>query len=239
MTVSKRTRFEVLRRDNYTCRYCRATDNPLTVDHVTPVALGGTDNPNNLVAACRDCNSGKSSSSPDGATIAMLTDAEVAFEKARANVLARHAKKASATRRARQKFVDAWGFAEYECGLPEGWQASLSQWMSRGLTIDRIIDAVDIARSKKHIPAWARFNYAAKVCWNWIGELEDEFKAEAMAAQPRPASDFDQYVDRFDQWRLAAATAGFTLLEWHCDGYGSASPARFSELPDLSALEVA
>ena len=26
MAVSKRTRFEVLRRDNYTCRYCRSAD---------------------------------------------------------------------------------------------------------------------------------------------------------------------------------------------------------------------
>lgn len=34
MAVSKRTRFEVFRRDDYTCRYCRATDNPLTIDHV-------------------------------------------------------------------------------------------------------------------------------------------------------------------------------------------------------------
>lgn len=61
MAVSKRTRFEVLRRDNYTCRYCRSTDNALTVDHVTPLTLGGTDELTNLVAACRDCNSGKSS----------------------------------------------------------------------------------------------------------------------------------------------------------------------------------
>lgn len=33
MAVTKRTRFEVLRRDNYTCRYCRSTDGALTVDH--------------------------------------------------------------------------------------------------------------------------------------------------------------------------------------------------------------
>ena len=64
MAIPKRTRFEVLRRDNHTCRYCRSTDNPLTIDHVTPVSLGGTDDPSNLVAACRDCNAGKASSSP-------------------------------------------------------------------------------------------------------------------------------------------------------------------------------
>ena len=74
MAVSKRTRFEVLRRDNYTCRYCRSTENQLTVDHVTPVALGGTDDPSNLVAACRDCNAGKASSSPDAETVARVSD---------------------------------------------------------------------------------------------------------------------------------------------------------------------
>jgi hypothetical protein len=31
MAVSKRTRFEVLRRDNYTCRYCRSAENSLRV----------------------------------------------------------------------------------------------------------------------------------------------------------------------------------------------------------------
>jgi 5-methylcytosine-specific restriction endonuclease McrA len=70
MTVSKRARYEVLRRDNHTCRYCggKAPDVALTVDHVTPVALGGTDGPGNLVAACRDCNAGKAASHPDAAT---------------------------------------------------------------------------------------------------------------------------------------------------------------------------
>ncbi|MFD9276847.1 HNH endonuclease [Streptomyces mirabilis] len=64
MAVSKRLRYEILRRDRYTCRYCGASapDAPMRVDHVTPVALGGTDHPSNLVAACEPCNSGKSSS---------------------------------------------------------------------------------------------------------------------------------------------------------------------------------
>jgi 5-methylcytosine-specific restriction endonuclease McrA len=71
MPVTKRTRYEVLRRDNHTCRYCggAAPDTTLTVDHVTPVALGGTDDPANLVAACRDCNAGKASTSPDAALV--------------------------------------------------------------------------------------------------------------------------------------------------------------------------
>lgn len=60
---SKRLRFEILKRDNFTCHYCGATplDRPLHVDHVIAEANGGTDDPANLITACKDCNGGKSS----------------------------------------------------------------------------------------------------------------------------------------------------------------------------------
>lgn len=63
MAVSKRLRYEVLRRDNHTCRYCgsAAPDVKLQVDHVVPKSLGGSDEPANLATACEPCNSGKSS----------------------------------------------------------------------------------------------------------------------------------------------------------------------------------
>jgi hypothetical protein len=79
MAVSKRLRFEILRRDNHQCRYCGATapDATLTVDHVIPEALGGSDDPANLVAACAECNAGKSATPPDAALVAdVAADAE-------------------------------------------------------------------------------------------------------------------------------------------------------------------
>lgn len=62
MSVSKRTRFEVFKRDGFRCVYCGATpaDGPLHVDHVDPKAGGGTDEVGNLVTACASCNLGKS-----------------------------------------------------------------------------------------------------------------------------------------------------------------------------------
>lgn len=56
-----RARFDILARDNYTCRYCgrQAPSVVLHVDHVIPVVKGGTDDPDNLVTACYDCNEGK------------------------------------------------------------------------------------------------------------------------------------------------------------------------------------
>jgi excisionase family DNA binding protein len=59
--TSIRLRFSVLQRDGFTCRYCgrKAPDVELRVDHIVPVAQGGTDHPDNLCAACTDCNAGK------------------------------------------------------------------------------------------------------------------------------------------------------------------------------------
>ena len=44
-------------RDKYTCQYCGAVMPPdLEVDHIVPRSRGGTDRPDNLVAACHECN---------------------------------------------------------------------------------------------------------------------------------------------------------------------------------------
>lgn len=61
MAVSVRTRFEIFKRDNFTCRYCGRVSPSvvLEVDHVVPVCEGGTDDPMNLVASCWECNHGK------------------------------------------------------------------------------------------------------------------------------------------------------------------------------------
>jgi hypothetical protein len=58
---SRRLRFEVLERDKFSCRYC-GTDGrhgPLRIDHVVPLALGGTNDWENLVTCCHACNAGK------------------------------------------------------------------------------------------------------------------------------------------------------------------------------------
>jgi DNA-binding transcriptional ArsR family regulator len=59
--LSKKTRFEVFKRDRFTCQYCgaKAPDAVLHCDHVKPVAAGGENDILNLVTACQSCNSGK------------------------------------------------------------------------------------------------------------------------------------------------------------------------------------
>jgi len=61
--IRKSVRFEVFKRDSFTCQYCgrKSPDEcVLEVDHITPVAAGGRNEILNLVSACRECNAGKS-----------------------------------------------------------------------------------------------------------------------------------------------------------------------------------
>lgn len=60
--ISKKVRFEVFKRDNFTCQYCgkKAPDVILHIDHINPVSKGGDNSIINLVTSCECCNSGKS-----------------------------------------------------------------------------------------------------------------------------------------------------------------------------------
>jgi hypothetical protein len=59
--LNARKRFEILKRDGFKCQYCGkgSPDVELEVDHILPVKSGGTDDPDNLMTACTECNQGK------------------------------------------------------------------------------------------------------------------------------------------------------------------------------------
>lgn len=59
--LSKKMRFEVFKRDKFTCQYCgrMSPDVILEIDHIKPVAEGGKNTMLNLITSCRDCNRGK------------------------------------------------------------------------------------------------------------------------------------------------------------------------------------
>ena len=52
------------KRQNGRCFYCHETLDKYHVDHVVPLALGGSNGPENLVVACASCNQAKHTAHP-------------------------------------------------------------------------------------------------------------------------------------------------------------------------------
>lgn len=167
MPVSKRTRFEVLRRDNYICRYCHSQDVPLTVDHVTPITLGGSDDPSNLVAACRDCNAGKTSTSPEEHLVTQVDEDAVRWAAAMRVAAERMEKERLAEANYADAFLEAWT-ATY---LPSDWEGSIRQMRQAGLPLTELLDAVDVAMSARYVDS--RFRYFCGVAWRKVARLQD------------------------------------------------------------------
>ncbi len=71
MALSKKVRFEVFKRDSFTCQYCgrSAPDVLLHIDHISPVSKGGEDDIMNLITSCVDCNLGKGARELDDDTV--------------------------------------------------------------------------------------------------------------------------------------------------------------------------
>lgn len=63
------TRRNILMRDRFTCQYClqKFSSGSLTLDHVMPKSRGGPDSWQNLVAACKTCNTTKDDRTPEEA----------------------------------------------------------------------------------------------------------------------------------------------------------------------------
>lgn len=58
---SRRERFAIFERDNFTCQYCgrSAPSVVIELDHIIPICRNGKDAVSNYTTACYDCNRGK------------------------------------------------------------------------------------------------------------------------------------------------------------------------------------
>jgi hypothetical protein len=204
--ISKRVRYEVLRRDNHTCRYCHATDTPLTIDHVTPVALGGSDDPSNLVAACKDCNAGKSSSSPDAAVVAQVADDAVRWSAAMQAAAERLAANKAAVTENLRPWFDEW-FVHSGPGwsykLPSDADEVLRQYIAAGMPVDVLVDAARIALRKRNADDY--FRYFRGVANNMLAELQ----RDATALLAAPFAEADDYQCLACHYRHPRNECGF------------------------------
>lgn len=72
---SRASRFDILRRDGWTCGYCGGYAQ--TVDHILPACRGGGWTWGNLIAACAPCNQQKADRTPEQAEMRLLFDPRV------------------------------------------------------------------------------------------------------------------------------------------------------------------
>jgi hypothetical protein len=86
-STGKRLRFEVFKRDHFTCQYCGAQppEIVLVADHIVAVAAGGETTIENLITACEPCNQGKADKElgqrairPDADLLYLETQQEIA-----------------------------------------------------------------------------------------------------------------------------------------------------------------
>lgn len=179
MPVSKTLRYEIFRRDNHACRYCgaMAPDARLTIDHVVPVTLGGSDEPSNLVTACSDCNAGKSATPVDAPLVEDIAQDALRWQRAMeaANEIA--ARELQAAEGYQAEFLDAWNkwthtYMGKTCTapLPGGWERRIREFMQAGLPLSDLREAVDITMGKQGVKD--EFSYCVGVVRQMLAQRQ-------------------------------------------------------------------
>lgn len=194
MTVTKRIRYEILARDHHTCQYCGASapQATLQIDHVIPKALGGTDEPTNLVTACRDCNAGKSSANPDAEHVAQVDEKAVAMAKAFRDYLASFSDQKSKDAEWLDAMEDFWWTTADEHGLPYAYldadnRPTWLKWRELGITDDILQDAIREAMGKYGVSQRNTYRYMCGIVWNIIRKATEH----AVATIGEASSDGD------------------------------------------------
>ncbi|WP_157253140.1 HNH endonuclease [Nonomuraea typhae] len=222
MAISKRLRAEILRRDNSTCQKCgaKAPKVPLVIDHVTPVALGGSDEPTNLQTLCEPCNSGKSATPPDAAVVAQVAKDANRWSKAMLaaadRMLAAHGAQSEVYQQIERWWQDARG-GRY-ASLPPGWERSIDNFLAAGLPVQIIRESVEIALSRQRNDPW---KYFCAVAWSKVRDLQEA--ARSLVAKVGDEDEEDEDYDPDLDPQLApgreslAATILGTLAESSAD----------------------
>ena len=187
MAISKSLRYQILRRDNNTCRACgrSAPEVKLHVDHVVPEALGGRTEASNLQTLCADCNSGKSATPPDAAQVDQVSADALRWADAQQVVVARMLAEMKGRTRIYNKVDKLW--KEYgDVWRPADWRRSIDQFLDAGLPPEMILRAAETALGKQRIRAGDCFKYMCGISWSRINEIRDATK-DAVAAPPPPS----------------------------------------------------
>lgn len=170
MAVSKKVRFDVFKRDGFTCQYCGRTPPAvvLEADHIDPKANGGLDVIHNLITACADCNRGKSSALlttiPESLTVRAqgLAEREAqlkAYSKLQKTIKGREDKDIDAVQKAFQALYPSQSFTTQ-------FRESVRHFLQH-LPVEVLCDAMNMAISRM-ADAERAASYFCGICWRKI-----------------------------------------------------------------------
>lgn len=147
--LSKKTRFEVFKRDSFTCQYCgaKAPEVVLECDHIHPVAEGGTNDIMNLVTACAACNGGKGARTLDDRSAVERQRAQIEELEARREQLemmlawrdAAQAEAVDVVEQVAERIGERGGFWPNESG-----KADIRKWLKK-YSLSEVLAAMDEA----------------------------------------------------------------------------------------------
>lgn len=171
--ISKKLRFEVFKRDAFTCVYCGRTPPTVTLqpDHVVAFSKGGKSELENLATSCVECNAGKSDRAldkvPNPLTISMEELREREYQMAEYERLLQ----AVSLRKDKQiNQIAAIVSAHFPNQiLSNDFRISIRTRFLDQLPHQVLLEAMQIACSKKY-SAYAAAKYFCGICWNKIHE---------------------------------------------------------------------
>jgi hypothetical protein len=171
--LSKKTRFEVFKRDGFKCMYCGAhpPEAVLEADHIKPVAEGGSNRMDNLVTACFACNRGKAARSLDSVPQGLADKAEAVKER---EAQIKGYEKVMSDKRLR---LDREAWSVLHLLLPDAksaardWLNSLRSFIDK-LGFNEVREAMEIALAKSKRDDEQTWRYFCGVCWTKLRRQE-------------------------------------------------------------------
>jgi len=182
--MGNKIRFEVFKRDGFTCQYCGRTPPNviLEVDHIVPVSLKGKNNIDNYLTSCLECNRGKGKHpltkipQPLKERMELIKERELQIKEYE-QVLIMEEERVTASINKFYKYLGQIGCGEVKNRFTK---ATLKVFFAR-LPEQAVIDAIDISWSRNledddmYSPR-KLVKYFCGVCWNKINGTKPPYE---------------------------------------------------------------
>ena len=170
-SLSKKLRFDVFKRDEFQCVYCGAHPPSvvLQIDHIHPVAEGGSNEIDNLITSCQPCNLGKGASLLTNVPTTLKEKATLIAEqeqqlKGYYEVIKEREDRLENETRLIPEIIDT---NCHNNGMKIDWTRSVKRFLSH-LDFYDVKDAAEIARLKYRYGGKKTFLYFCGICHNRI-----------------------------------------------------------------------